>query len=109
MGEIGDMMKQLKKMQDEMRKTSEELAKETVTTGTGRGAIKITVNGEMKVLNLEIDRAIAPMNDVEKLADMIKGAFNEAIEKAQSIGQEKIKSNLKSHLNIPGLSDYIGK
>ena len=109
MVDMGEMMKQMKQMQEEMRATSEELARETVTTGAGRGAVKATVNGEMKVLSIEIDPSLAPMNDAKKLSEMISGVLNEAIEKAQSIGQEKVKKNLKSHLNIPGLSDYLGK
>ena len=102
MGEIGEMMGKLYQIQKDIKQTADELAKEIVTTGTGRGAIKITMNGQFKLLDLEIDPALAPMNDAKQLSEMIKVALAEAIEKAQIISQSKIK-NITDHLKIPGL------
>jgi len=102
MGEIGEMMSKLYQIQKDIKQTADELAKEVITTGTGRGAIKITMNGQFKVLDLEIDPSLAPMNDAKELSEMIKTVLSEAIEKAQMISQNKMKS-ITDHLKIPGL------
>lgn len=106
MVDMGEMMKQVQKMQSEMKEASAELARETITTGAGKGAIKITMNGQMKVLSLDIDPNLAPMNDMSRFSDMLKSVLNEAIEKAQDIGQEKMKRMTK-YINMPGLSDLL--
>lgn len=102
MGEIGEMMNKLLQMQKDIKQSAEELAKEIINTGTGRGAVKVTMNGQFKILNLEIDPALAPMNDAKQLSEMIKTAVSEAIEKTQMVAQSKMKF-VTDHLRIPGL------
>ncbi len=102
MGEIGEMMSKLYQIQKDIKQTADELGKEVFTTGAGRGAVKVTMNGQFKLIDLEIDPSTAPMNDAKQLAEMIKSAFAEAIEKAQMISQSKMK-NITDHLKIPGL------
>ncbi|MFA5104614.1 MAG: YbaB/EbfC family nucleoid-associated protein [Candidatus Margulisiibacteriota bacterium] len=103
MGEIAaEMMSKLFKMQKDIKQTAEALEKEIITTGAGRGAVKATMNGQFKLLNLEIDPALAPMNDVKQLSEMIKSVIAEAIEKTQVVSQNKMKS-ITDNLKIPGL------
>ncbi|GEM_PF-749479 len=102
MGEIGEMMNKLYQIQKDIKQTADELSKEIITTGSGRGAVKIKMNGQFKLLDLEIDPGLAPMNNAKELSEMIKTAMGEAIEKAQMVSQNKMK-NITDHLKIPGL------
>ncbi len=101
-------MKQAQQMQSEMKKMQEELKNEIITTGAGRGAVVVSINGEMEIKTLVIDAKIAPMNDGEKLAELIKFAVNDAVSKSKDIAAKKM-SRVAGGLNIPGLSGLMGK
>lgn len=102
MAELSEMMNKLYKLQSDLKETTQELAKETVTTGAGMGAIKITMNGQFKVLDVQIDPSKAPLNDANELANLIKTAFSDAIDKVMQISQKKMKA-LTDQLKMPGL------
>ncbi|MEO6456724.1 MAG: YbaB/EbfC family nucleoid-associated protein [Chloroflexia bacterium] len=96
------MMKQLQQMQSKMEKAQEDLADETVTATAGGGAVTIEMNGhhEVKAVTLDPD-AVSP-DDVEMLQDMLLAAYNEALNKAQNLAQEKMGA-ITGGLNIPGI------
>lgn len=96
------MMKQLQQMQSKMEKAQQDLANETVTATAGGGAVTIEMNGhhEVKAVTLDPD-AVSP-DDVEMLQDMLLAAYNEALNKAQNLAQEKMGA-ITGGLNIPGI------
>ena len=96
------MLKQLQQMQSKMEKAQQDLANETVTATAGGGAVTIEMNGhhEVKAVTLDPD-AVSP-DDVEMLQDMLLAAFNEALNKAQNLAQEKMGA-ITGGLNIPGI------
>ncbi len=96
------MMGRLYQIQKDIKQSASELAKEIITTGAGRGAVKIKMNGQFKLLDLEIDPSLAPLNDAKQLSELIKTALAEAIEKAQAVSQSKVKS-IADSLKLPGL------
>ena len=96
------MMKQLQQMQQKMIKAQEDLAKETVTATAGGGAVTIEMNGHHEVKSVKIDPDAVDPEDMEMLEDMVLTAFNEALEKAQAMAQEKM-SAITGGLNIPGM------
>lgn len=107
MFDVQEMMKKMKDMQSDMKKIQDELANEVITTGAGRGAVLVTVNGEMDLQMLKIDPNLAPMDDAQKLAEMIKFAVNEAMSKAKDVAAKKM-SKVAGGMNIPGLSGLLG-
>ena len=106
--DMGSMMKQAQQMQSEMKKMQEELKNEIITTGAGRGAVVVSINGEMEIKTLAIDPKLAPMNDTEKLSELIKFAVNDAVSKSKDTAAKKM-SRLAGGLNIPGLSGLMGR
>ncbi len=96
------MMKQLQQMQQKMMKVQEDLAHETVTATAGGGAVTIEMNGHHEVRSVRIDPDAVDPEDVEILQDMVLTAFNEALEKAQAMAQEKMGA-ITGGLNIPGM------
>ena len=73
------MMKQARKMQEELAAAQENLKSQTVDASAGGGMVKVTVNGEMELVNLTIDPDALDPEDVDMLQDMIMAAVNEAM------------------------------
>jgi DNA-binding YbaB/EbfC family protein len=100
------MLKQIQQMQEKMErdmaKAQEDLANALITGSAGGGAVTIEMNGhhEVKAVTLDPD-AVSP-DDVEMLQDMLLAAFNEALNKAQSLSQEKMGA-ITGGLKIPGM------
>lgn len=72
------MMKQARKMQEQLAAAQENLKSQTVDASAGGGMVKVTVNGEMELVNLTIDPDTLDPEDVDMLQDMIMAAVNEA-------------------------------
>jgi DNA-binding protein YbaB len=52
---MGGMMQQIQKLQEEMAKTQESLADETVSVTAGGGAIEVVITGQQRVKSVKID------------------------------------------------------
>ena len=101
MGGAG-MMKQLQKLQEEMAKTQEALAEETLTVTAGGGAVTIVITGQQRIKSITLKPEIVTPDDLEMLQDLIVAAVNEAIETSQTHAASKLQG-LTGGLNIPGL------
>ncbi|HEY3375477.1 MAG TPA: YbaB/EbfC family nucleoid-associated protein [Candidatus Aquicultor sp.] len=89
-GNMGNMMKQVQKMQADMAKVDQELAETNVEASAGGGAVKAIVTGKQQVVEIIIDPAVVDPEDVEILQDMIVAAVNEAIRQSQELAQQKM-------------------
>jgi DNA-binding YbaB/EbfC family protein len=107
-GMFGDMMKQAKKLQQEMGKVQEETKRRTVEATVGGGMVTVTANGAMEILSIKIEREVVNPDDIEMLQDLIVAASNEALRRAQQMVNEEM-SKLTGGLNIPGLGNILGK
>ena len=97
-----NMMKQVQKMQADMAKMQEELANKTYTANAGGGVVSAEVNGQHEVVSLEIDPDAVDPEDVEMLQDMILGAVNEAMRKAEEEASQAL-GRMTGGLNLGGL------
>jgi len=95
-------MAQLQKLQEEMARTQERLAEETVGVTVGGGMVTVVMNGHQKLLSIAIAKEAVDPEDVEMLQDMILAAVNEAIERSQGLAADKM-SALTGGLKLPGL------
>jgi DNA-binding YbaB/EbfC family protein len=104
MGGFGasNMMGQIQKLQEEMTKTHEKLAEETVEVTVGGGMVTAVMNGHQKLLSVSISKDAVDPEDVEMLQDLIVAAVNEAIERSQALAADRM-SALTGGLKIPGL------
>jgi nucleoid-associated protein EbfC len=96
------MMKQLQQMQQKLMKAQEDLGNETVTGSAGGGAVTVEMNGHHEVTAVTIDPDAIDPTDPEMLQDMLLTAFNEALNNAQTMAQQKM-SAITGGLNIPGM------
>ena len=97
-----NMIKQAQKMQQDMLKMQEELENKTYEASVGGGVVKAVVNGKHEVLSLTISPDAVEPDDVEMLQDMVVGAVNEAMRKAESEASANM-SRLTGGLNLGGL------
>ena len=98
-GGIGQLMKQAQKMQAEMQKAQEEMAKLTVTGESGAGMVRLTMTCTHEVKSLEIDDSLLG-DDKEMLEDLIVAAFNDALRRVEKTVQEKF-SGVTGGLSLP--------
>jgi DNA-binding YbaB/EbfC family protein len=96
------MMKQVQKMQDDMARAQEELAKEVIEASAGGGMVTVQVSGNLDVVGIKIDPAAVDPEDVEMLEDLVLAATNEALRTAQDMQQKRLGA-VTSGLNIPGM------
>lgn len=87
---MNQMLKQVQKMQQDMAKAQEELAKETVQASAGGGMVTVTITGDLVVKAIEIDADAVDPEDPELLADMVTAAVNEAIRAAQELAAQRM-------------------
>ena len=81
--QMGNMMKQIQKMQKEMEDTHSELETKTYEARSGGGAVRAVVSGEKKLLEISIAPEVVDPDDVEMLGDLIIAAVNEALSEAE--------------------------
>jgi DNA-binding YbaB/EbfC family protein len=99
---MNQMMKQVKKMQAQMAKAQEELARKEVEGTAGGGVVKVRMNGHKQVLGVEIAPEAVDPEDVEMLQDLITAAFNEAMKQVDDMVAKDL-GKLTGGLNLPGL------
>jgi DNA-binding YbaB/EbfC family protein len=87
-GQLAGLMQQAQKMQQEMQKAQEELARLEVTGEAGGGMVKVTMNGKHAVRRIEIDPML--MDDREMLEDIVTAAVNDAVNRVASTTQERM-------------------
>lgn len=102
-GGLGDMMKQVQRMQEQMEQMQAELESMVIEATAGGGMVKVTVNGKNDIKSITIDPEVVDKSDVEMLQDLILAALRQAKEKAVEAQQEQM-AGLTGGLNIPGLN-----
>jgi DNA-binding YbaB/EbfC family protein len=102
MQNIGEMMKQAKRLQEKMGNLQKELETRTVETSAGGGMVAVVVNGKFELQSLKIDREVVNPDDLDMLQDLIVAAVNEGIRKAQEMASSEM-AKLTGGLKIPGL------
>ena len=103
MQNIGNIMKQAKKLQERMTSLQNELALRTVEASAGGGMVSVLVNGKHELVSLKIEKEVVNPEDVDMLQDLIMAAVNEGMRKAQEMAAAEM-AKLTGGINIPGLT-----
>lgn len=99
---MNQMMKQVKKMQQEMEKAQEALKEKTVTGSAGGGVVTVTANGHKEILAVTIKPEAVDPEDVDLLQDLVLTATNDALKKVDELVQQDM-GRFAGGMNIPGL------
>jgi len=92
------MMQQVQKMQARMAKVQSDLEAETIEASAGGGAVKAVVNGQQKVLSVQIQAEVA--EDVEMLQDLVVAALNEALDRSREVASQRMQE-VTAGLGLP--------
>lgn len=90
MPDLNALMQQAQKLQSDVSKAQEEIAKIECDGASGGGLVTATVNGQFEVVKVKIDKSVVDPNDVGMLEDLVTAAINAAANKVKETSKEKM-------------------
>jgi len=102
MPDLGALMKQAQKLQADVAKVQEELAKMTCEASAGGGMVTAVVNGQFDLVSIKIEKDAVDPNDVGMLQDLVIAAVNQAAAKVREESKAKMAS-VMGGMNVPGM------
>ncbi|HZX75679.1 YbaB/EbfC family nucleoid-associated protein [Lysobacter sp.] len=100
-GNIAQLMQQAQRMQENVQRAQEELAKLEVTGNAGGGMVSVTITGRMECRKIRIDPSV--LSDQEMVEDLIAAAFNDAVNKVNSESQARMSAATAGMPLPPGM------
>ena len=97
--QLGQLMQQAQRMQEDLKRAQEEIAKLEVTGSAGGGMVEVTMTGRHEVRRVRIDRKMIA-DDPEMAEDMVAAAVNDAVNKVAAASQERMGS-IAGGMNLP--------
>ncbi len=98
-GQLAGLMKQAQQMQDNLKKAQDELALVEVEGQSGSGLVKVVMTCKNEVKRITIDPSLLA-DDKDMLGDLVAGAFNDAVRRAEATSSEKM-SRLTAGMPMP--------
>lgn len=108
MPDLGNLMDVAQKLQGDVARMQEELARRECEASAGGGMVTAKVNGSYELTALTIDKEAVDPNDLGMLQDLIIAAVNQATERVRQMAQEEM-SKITGGLNIPGMPGMMPK
>ena len=102
MANIGKLMKQAAKMQQQMEAVQAQLAVRTVEATSGGGAVKITAKCDGTLAAIRIDPQALNPGDAQMLEDMVLTAANQALTQARDIANTEM-GRITQGVGLPGM------
>ena len=104
MFDIMSIMNKVKEAQAKIKDAQAKLVYLTVEGESGAGMVKVTVNGNRKIVKIDMDDSLVNLSDKEMLTDLIVAATNKAMELIEIKIKEELKSATDGMMpNIPGM------
>ncbi|SRR5258708_1408287 len=98
-GPMAQLMQQAQKMQDNLKRAQEEIAKLEVVGQSGGGMVKVTMSGRHEVRRIDIDRKLFA-DDPEMTEDLIAAAINDAVNKVGEASKQHM-GDVTGGMNLP--------
>ncbi len=98
-GPMAQLMQQAQRMQENLKRAQEELAKLEVIGQSGGGMVSVTMNGRHEVRRVAIDRKLFA-DDPEMAEDLVTAAINDAVNKIAAASQAQM-SDVAGGMNLP--------
>jgi len=100
-GNIAQLMQQAQRMQENMQRAQEELARLEVEGTAGGGMVNVTITGRMECRKVRIDPSV--LSDPEMAEDLIAAAFNDAVNKVNAESQSRMSAATAGMPMPPGM------
>ena len=97
------MLKQAQELKAKLDKAQKELRNITVEADSGKGAVKVTMDGQQKILSIKISPRVIDPNQPERLEELLLKAIRGGTAKSQKVAAKQLKG-LTGGLKIPGLT-----
>ncbi len=91
--EARDQMKQMRELKAQAEAMQKQLAAIIVEADSGHGAVKVSVNGNQKVLSVKIDPKVVDEKKISNLEDLVMKAVNEAFQKVQKAAAKQMMAS----------------
>ena len=98
-GPMAQLMQQAQRMQENLKRAQEEIAKLEVTGQAGGGMVSVVMNGRHEVRRVNIDRKLFA-DDAEMAEDLVAAAINDAVNKIAEASQRQM-GDVAGGLNLP--------
>ena len=105
MPDMGALMKQAQRMQADVAKAQEEIARLTVEGAAGGGMVTAVVNGQFEVVSIKIEKEVVDPNDIGMLQDLVLSAINNAGAKMREASATRMNS-VMGGMKIPGMPGF---
>ena len=100
MTDFNKILDKAKELQNKMKESQEKIKKINVTGISGGNSVKVTLNGEGEMINIEISNNIF-VEEKSIVEDLIKAAHSDAKVKLKSKTSEEI-SKVAGGFGVPG-------
>lgn len=98
-GQIGQLMQQAQRMQEDMQRAQAEIAKLEVTGSAGGGLVSVVMTGTHEVRKVTIDRQTFA-DDPEMAEDLVAAAMNDAVNKVAQASKDRL-GNVTAGMSLP--------
>ena len=90
-GPLGRLLSQVNRVQGDVKRAMEE-AREIVAEGSaGAGMVTVRANGAGEIVDLRIEPELLKGGDAELISDLVRGAANQALERAREAASAKVR------------------
>ncbi len=84
------LMRQAQKMQEDMKRTREEIDATEYSSSVGGNMVQVTLMGNKTVKSIKIKPEVVDPEDVEMLEDLVVSAFNDCLKKISEDEKSKL-------------------
>jgi hypothetical protein len=102
MPDMGALMRQAQKMQADVAKAQDEVARMTADGQAGGGMVTVTVNGAFDLVKIKVDKNVVDPNDIGMLEDLVLSAVNAANARMRELTKAHM-AKVMGGMNIPGM------
>ena len=96
------MLNQARELKSKLDKAQKELGKIIVEAESGKGAVKVTINGQQQIKSIKISPDVIDPDKAKHLEELVLKAVTEAINQSQKLAAKQL-GGLTGGLKIPGL------
>ena len=96
------MLKQARKMQEDMERVQAEVEARQFKATSGGGAVEVTMNGKKELLSVTLAPEVVDPNDIEMLQDLILTAVNQVISEVETTSAQEMQK-VTGNMSMPGM------